>query len=151
MPSPSSTTGMGVYLRNISTIKLSCVGSRWGMRTKAMPLSAGMAVKNFLKASSPPAEAPMPTTGKRGAVGSLISVPASSLAASSLGGASLGTSAGVAAVFAADSTLFSASGGEPFALRFLRATTSSLELQADEPEGHSYLYAEFHPPHWGLW
>ena len=28
-----------------------------------MPLSAGMALKNFLKASSPPAEAPMPTIG----------------------------------------------------------------------------------------
>jgi hypothetical protein len=28
-----------------------------------MPLSAGMAAKNFLKASNPPAEAPMPATG----------------------------------------------------------------------------------------
>lgn len=28
-----------------------------------MPLSAGMALKNFLKASKPPADAPMPTMG----------------------------------------------------------------------------------------
>jgi hypothetical protein len=28
-----------------------------------MPLSAGMALNNFLNASSPPADAPMPTTG----------------------------------------------------------------------------------------
>ena len=33
------------------------------MRTKAIPLSAGMAAKNFLKASSPPAEATIPATG----------------------------------------------------------------------------------------
>ena len=37
-----------------------------------MPLSAGMRAKNRLKASSPPAEAPMPTTGKtRTAAGSI--------------------------------------------------------------------------------
>jgi hypothetical protein len=30
-----------------------------------MPESSGMALSNFLKASYPPAEAPMPTTGKR--------------------------------------------------------------------------------------
>jgi len=30
----------------------------------AMPLSAGIALKNFVNASSPPAEAPIPTTGK---------------------------------------------------------------------------------------
>src|SRR5713101_1216704 len=36
------------------------------MSTKATPLSAGMAAKNFLKASSPPAEAPMPATGGPG-------------------------------------------------------------------------------------
>ncbi len=33
------------------------------MSTKLMPLSPGMAAKNFLNAFSPPAEAPMPTTG----------------------------------------------------------------------------------------
>ena len=36
------------------------------MRTKAIPLSAGMAAKNFLKASSPPAEATNPATGGPG-------------------------------------------------------------------------------------
>jgi hypothetical protein len=41
---------------------LLCSGARWGIRTKAMPLSAGMLVKKCSKASSPPAEAPMPTT-----------------------------------------------------------------------------------------
>ena len=33
------------------------------MSTNAIPLSGGMAEKNLLNASSPPAEAPMPTTG----------------------------------------------------------------------------------------
>jgi hypothetical protein len=39
-----------------------CSGARWGTRTKAMPLSAGMLVKKCSNASNPPAEAPMPTT-----------------------------------------------------------------------------------------
>ncbi len=34
------------------------------MSTKATPPSAGIAPKNFWKASSPPADAPMPTIGK---------------------------------------------------------------------------------------
>ena len=63
MPCVASTTGMRVCRESNSTIKLSCLGSRCGTSTKAMPLSDGTAPKNFLKASSPPADAPMPTTG----------------------------------------------------------------------------------------
>ena len=36
------------------------------MSTKAAPVSDGIAAKNFLNASRPPADAPMPTIGKRG-------------------------------------------------------------------------------------
>jgi hypothetical protein len=39
------------------------------MAMNAMPLLAGIAAKNFLKASKPPAEAPMAITGKRGSKG----------------------------------------------------------------------------------
>ncbi len=35
------------------------------MSTKAIPLSGGMAAKKCLKASSPPAEAPIPTTARQ--------------------------------------------------------------------------------------
>src|SRR5216684_1134977 len=38
--------------------------SRCGTSTKAMPLSAGVLEKKRWKASSPPAEAPMPTIGQ---------------------------------------------------------------------------------------
>src|SRR4051812_4870032 len=55
---------MGVWPASRSTIRLSCVGSRCWISTKAMPLLAGKAAKNFLKASRPPAEAPRATTGK---------------------------------------------------------------------------------------
>ena len=41
---------------------LSREGSRCWMRTKAIPVRGGIALKNLLNASSPPAEAPMPTT-----------------------------------------------------------------------------------------
>jgi hypothetical protein len=54
----------GVWPTNRSTIRLWCVGSRCWISTKAMPLFAGNASKNFLKASRPPAEAPNATTGK---------------------------------------------------------------------------------------
>lgn len=42
---------------------LACVGSRCWMSTKAMPLLGGIASRNFWNASSPPADAPNPTTG----------------------------------------------------------------------------------------
>ena len=47
------------------------------MRTKAIPLSAGMAAKNFLKASSPPAEATNPATGSSGRPRSLAEASSS--------------------------------------------------------------------------
>ena len=55
---------------------LACVGSRCGISTKAIPVSAGSASSNFRKASSPPAEAPIPTTGKAGLASSLVAPPA---------------------------------------------------------------------------
>jgi hypothetical protein len=56
-------TGIEVNLLSNSTIMLSCDGSRCGIRTKAIPLSEGIAEKNFLNASNPPAEATSPTMG----------------------------------------------------------------------------------------
>ena len=48
------------------------------MTTKAMPLSAGIAAKKLLNASSPPAEAPMPTIscGPRGVLAAAAALPA---------------------------------------------------------------------------
>src|ERR1700682_2993125 len=43
---------------------LLCVGSRCWTMTKAMPLSGGMAERRSMKALRPPADAPIPTTGK---------------------------------------------------------------------------------------
>ena len=64
IPSVACRTFIGVWPVSRSTIRLSCVGSRCWISTKAMPLLAGKASKNFLKASRPPAEAPSATTGK---------------------------------------------------------------------------------------
>src|SRR5271166_3949607 len=58
---------MGVTRVRSSTMRLSWFGSRCWTSTKAMPLFAGIALKNFLNASSPPAEAPSPTTVHSGA------------------------------------------------------------------------------------
>ena len=55
---------MRVNLLSSSGRMLVWLGSRWEMRMKAMPLAGGMWVKNSSKASRPPAEAPIPTTGK---------------------------------------------------------------------------------------
>src|SRR5262245_59889854 len=63
------------------------------MRTNAMPLSAGIAVKNPLKASSPPAEAPIPATGGPGCSGF-----SSGISPSGAGAASTGRLVGVATV-----------------------------------------------------
>ena len=66
---PSSTWQTGIFVRfcNNSGMMLMWVGSRCTMTTKAIPESAGIAAKNNSKASSPPAEAPIPTIGKPGA------------------------------------------------------------------------------------
>src|SRR5581483_1943839 len=73
-------------------MKLSWTGSRCGTSTKAMPLSAGMAANSLLKASSPPAEAPIPAMGKPDARG-LSSTGAAAACTSVLSGGFLATSA----------------------------------------------------------
>ena len=60
-PSAASLTGMLVARPRISAKALSRPGARWVTTTKAMPLSAGIARTRLRSASSPPAEAPMPT------------------------------------------------------------------------------------------
>src|SRR6516165_1695061 len=55
---------MAVARDRISVSMLAWVGARCWTRTKAMPVSTGRACSICVKASSPPAEAPTPTTGK---------------------------------------------------------------------------------------
>src|SRR5215475_13277638 len=54
---------MVVARDRISVSMLAWVGSRWRIKTNAMPVSVGRAWTIWLKASRPPAEAPMPTMG----------------------------------------------------------------------------------------
>lgn len=63
-PSCACSTGMGVCRPSNSGRWLTWVGSRCGITTKPRPFWAGMALKNLFNASSPPAEAPIATTGK---------------------------------------------------------------------------------------
>ncbi len=63
-PSCACATSIGVCRRSSSGRWLTWVGSRCGITTKPRPLWAGMALKNLFNASSPPAEAPIATTGK---------------------------------------------------------------------------------------
>ena len=60
---------MSVHFCSSSGRMLVWVGSRCTTTRKAMPASAGMAWKNVSRASRPPAEAPIPTTGKPGMAG----------------------------------------------------------------------------------
>ena len=72
IPSSTSNTCMRVQ-RAISSLRmLLWSGARCCTSTKAMPgsRSAGMAEKNASNAARPPADAPMPTTGKAGLSGS---------------------------------------------------------------------------------
>lgn len=62
----TSSTGSGVARCRISASMLSCFGSRCCTRTKPMPVRCGSAASSALKASSPPAEAPIATIGKSG-------------------------------------------------------------------------------------
>ena len=55
---------MAVARERISVNALACVGSRCCTSTNAMPVSFGKCLSNLVNASSPPADAPMPTTGK---------------------------------------------------------------------------------------
>jgi hypothetical protein len=57
-------TGMPVLRCRISAALLSWWGDRCRTTTKAIPLSAGIVSKKRCRAARPPAEAPMPTTGK---------------------------------------------------------------------------------------
>ena len=61
IPCSARRTGIWVRLDNSSTIRLLCCGDRCWTTTKLMPLSGGMLSKKESSASSPPAEAPMPT------------------------------------------------------------------------------------------
>src|SRR5947209_19094304 len=56
-------TGIAVVLDRTSDSWLSCLGARCWMSTKARPVSVRSSLRSWVKASSPPAEAPMPTTG----------------------------------------------------------------------------------------
>ena len=58
----AAKAGMRVSLAINSLKILPCFGSRWRIRTKAIPVSLGNVRSNSLKASSPPAEAPTATT-----------------------------------------------------------------------------------------
>ena len=63
VPSWTCATLIGVYWARSSASRLSWVGARCWMTTKAAPLSAGSAAKKLLKASRAPADPPIPTTG----------------------------------------------------------------------------------------
>ena len=64
IPSDTSTTGILVALESSVVIALSCFGSRCWISTNAMPDLAGSAFSSAVNAASPPADAPMATTGK---------------------------------------------------------------------------------------
>ena len=59
-------TGIRVARPRISDSILSRSGGRWVTTTNANPLPAGRDLKNCSSASTPPAEAPMPTMGRLG-------------------------------------------------------------------------------------
>ena len=58
--------GILVTLERRSVRTVSCVGSRCCTMTNDMPVSLGSARRSWVKASRPPADAPIPTIGKRG-------------------------------------------------------------------------------------
>src|SRR5436309_11384031 len=62
-PCVTSTTGMRVVLDRISLKMLGYFGSRCWTSTKAIAASGDRCASNSENASSPPAEAPMPTIG----------------------------------------------------------------------------------------
>src|SRR2546428_4174673 len=63
-PCVTSTTGIRVVLDRISLKMLGDFGSRCWTSTKAIVASSDRCASNSENASSPPAEAPMPTIGK---------------------------------------------------------------------------------------
>ena len=62
IPSVASTTGIRLTRDKIGTRWLFCSGSRWLTRRRAKPGFADRSASNSEYASSPPAEAPTPTT-----------------------------------------------------------------------------------------
>jgi hypothetical protein len=64
VPSSICETGMDVQRPRISAMRLWCSGDKCWMTTYAMPLSGVVALKKVFRASTPPAEAPIPTMGK---------------------------------------------------------------------------------------
>ena len=66
IPSIASHTGICVAFSNKPASWLSCLGSRCCTSTKAIPASGGSPLSNCTNASNPPAEAPIPATGKFG-------------------------------------------------------------------------------------
>ena len=60
----ASSTGIAVTRASNWVSALGCSGSRCCTSTKAMPVSVGRCARSSVKASSPPADAPMPTMGK---------------------------------------------------------------------------------------
>src|SRR5665811_1627344 len=74
MPSSAHATSMWVYLLTRSSSRLLWSGSRCCTSTNAMPSGSpvGMAARNSSMAARPPAEAPMPTTGKFAAAAVLL-------------------------------------------------------------------------------
>ena len=64
MSSDISSTGILVTFCNMSGNMLLWSGCKCWTSTYAIPENSGMAFNNFLNASKPPAEAPIPTTGK---------------------------------------------------------------------------------------
>src|SRR6266478_1428969 len=63
MPFLTWSTGMDVALARSDGRRLSCSGAKCCTSTNAMPVSLGKLLRKSVKASSPPAEAPTPTTG----------------------------------------------------------------------------------------
>ena len=62
MPSSTGWIGSSVRRARISSISLLKSGERCWTTTNAIPVSAGTLSKKRSSASSPPADAPMPTT-----------------------------------------------------------------------------------------
>jgi hypothetical protein len=63
--SVASETGIDVALPRICVRALSCPGSRCCTRTKLISISGGKFRTSSVMASNPPADAPIPTIGKR--------------------------------------------------------------------------------------
>src|SRR5256712_13051895 len=76
MPCFASTTDTRVVLDRMSLKMLGCFGWRCWISTKAIVGSTGRFDRNSENASTPPAEAPMPTIGKACFDGGVVAAPA---------------------------------------------------------------------------